>query len=143
MSYTGDYLAPTADERDAMDWTPDASRRARGIPVWAALCSLGRDGVAELVERCCRLARRFADGVARLPGAELLNDVELNQVLFRFDDDATTKAVLERVQQGGVAWMGGTRWDGRSAIRVSVSSHATTEEDIDRTLEAFGRAVES
>jgi glutamate/tyrosine decarboxylase-like PLP-dependent enzyme len=123
--------------RDAADWTPESSRRARAFTVYAALRSLGREGVADLVDRCCELADRFGNGVSALPGCELLNDVVLNQVLFRFGDDETTNAVLAGVQRSGEAWMGGTTWDGRAAIRVSVSSWRTTEADIDRTVEAF------
>jgi glutamate/tyrosine decarboxylase-like PLP-dependent enzyme len=122
--------------RDAMDWTPESSRRARGVPVYAAIRSLGRDGIGELVERCCAYARRFADGLREL-GAEVLNEVELNQVLFRFADDEQTRALLAHVQQSGEAWMSGTTWDGRAAIRISVSSWQTTEDDVDRTLAAY------
>jgi glutamate/tyrosine decarboxylase-like PLP-dependent enzyme len=127
--------------RDAMDWTPEGSRRARAFTVYAALRSLGRQGVAELVDRCCVLAGRFASGISRLPGCELLNEVEINQVLFRFEDDATTNAMLARVQESGEAWMGGTTWDARAAIRVSVSGWRTTEADIDRTVAAFEAAL--
>ena len=126
--------------RDAADWTPESSRRARALTVYAALRSLGRDGVADLVDRCCELATRFADAVAELPGCELLNDVVLNQVLLRFEDDEATNAVLASVQESGEAWMGGTTWDGRAAIRISVSSWKTTEADIDRTVAAFEAA---
>jgi glutamate/tyrosine decarboxylase-like PLP-dependent enzyme len=126
--------------RDAADWTPESSRRARAFTVYAALRSLGREGVAELVDRCCELAGRFANGVKELPGCELLNDVVLNQVLFRFEDDDATNAALTSVQESGEAWMGGTMWDGRAAIRVSVSSWRTTETDIDRTVAAFEAA---
>ena len=108
--------------------------------MYAALRSLGRDGVAELVDRCCDLAKRFATAVSALPGCELLNEVVINQVLFRFGDDSTTNAVLAHVQQSGEAWMGGTTWDGRAAIRVSVSSWRTTEADIDRTVAAIEAA---
>jgi glutamate/tyrosine decarboxylase-like PLP-dependent enzyme len=127
--------------RDAVDWTPESSRRARAFTVYAALRSLGRRGVAELVERCCDLAQRFAAGVSALPGCELLNEVVINQVLFRFADDETTSAVLARVQGSGEAWMGGTEWDGRAAIRLSVSGWRTREPDIDRTVAAFERAL--
>ena len=126
--------------RDAADWTPESSRRARALTVYAALRSLGREGVADLVDRCCDLAARFAAAISELPGCELLNDVVLNQVLFRLEDDATTTAVLTRVQESGEAWMGGTMWDGRVAIRVSVSGWRTTEADIDRTVAAFEAA---
>jgi glutamate/tyrosine decarboxylase-like PLP-dependent enzyme len=127
--------------RDAVDWTPESSRRGRAFTVYAALRSLGREGVADLVDRCCELARRFADGVQQLPGCELLNDVVINQVLFRFEDDDTTLRTLEAVQRSGEAWMGGTNWEGRVAIRLSVSSWRTTEADIDRTVAAFEAAL--
>ena len=127
--------------RDAADWTPESSRRARAFTVYAALRSLGRAGVADLVDRCCELARQFADDVSKLPGCELLNDVVINQVLFRFDDDETTNGVLARVQESGTAWMGGTMWEGRAAIRLSVSGWRTTEADIDRTVGAFEAAL--
>ena len=126
--------------RDASDWTPESSRRARALTVYAALRSLGRTGVADLVDRCCDLAARFADAISDLPGCELLNDVVLNQVLFRFEDDETTNEVLAGVQESGEAWMGGTMWDGRAAIRISVSNWMTTEADIDRTVAAFEAA---
>jgi glutamate/tyrosine decarboxylase-like PLP-dependent enzyme len=127
--------------RDAADWTPESSRRARAFTVYAALRSLGRDGLAELVDRCCMLASHFAERISALPGCELLNDVVLNQVLFRFEDDDATNAVMARVQDSGEAWMGGTMWDGRAAIRVSVSGWRTTEADIDRTIAAFESAL--
>jgi glutamate/tyrosine decarboxylase-like PLP-dependent enzyme len=127
--------------RDAVDWTPESSRRARAFTVHAALRSLGRRGVGELVDRCCEHAQRFAEQVARLPGCEVLNEVVINQVLFRFEDDETTNAVLARVQESGEAWMGGTTWDGRAAIRLSVSSWRTTGADIDRTVAAFESAL--
>ena len=135
------YIAPTTTERDAYDWTPEASRRARGFAVYSALRSLGRSGVADLVERCCAHARRLAAGLAELPGAEILNEVPLNQILVSFDDDETTIRILSRVQNSGETWMGGTEWRGRQAIRISVSSWATTEEDIARTVEAFRKAA--
>ena len=127
--------------RDAADWTPESSRRARAFTVYAALRSLGRRGGAELVDRCCDLAVRFADGISALPGCEVLNEVVLNQVLFRFESDEATNAVLARVQESGEAWMGGTLWDERAAIRVSVSGWRTTEADVDRTVAAFESAL--
>ena len=127
--------------RDAADWTPESSRRARAFTVYAALRSLGREGVAELVDRCCDLAQRFAAGIADLPGCTVLNEVVINQVLFRFEDDTTTQSVLADVQQSGEAWMGGTTWQGHPAIRVSVSSWRTTEADIDRAVAAFEAAL--
>ena len=137
------YLVQSSGgERDPQDWTPEFSRRARGFAVYAALKSLGRDGVADLVERCCRLARRMADALAGVPGVRILNEVVLNQVLARFepaggDGDAFTKAVIARVQREGTCWMAGTRWHGMNAMRISVSNWSTTEADIDRSAEAI------
>lgn len=111
------------------------------MTVYAALRQLGRDGVADLVERSCAHARDFADGVSTLPGCEILNEVNLNQVLFRLGDDAATTATLAAVQADGDTWMSGTQWDGRPAIRVSVSSWRTTSGDIDRAVSAFRRNV--
>ena len=142
-SVYADYLihADEGGPRDQMDWTPEFSRRARGFPVYAAIRSLGRSGIAELVERCCDLAVRFAAGIAEVPGAEVLNEVVINQVLFRFDSDDRTTAALKAVQEGGVAWMSGSTWQGRQAIRISVSNWQTTAEDIDRTVAEFARAA--
>jgi glutamate/tyrosine decarboxylase-like PLP-dependent enzyme len=142
MRLTAEYLVADSAVRDQMDWTPEFSRRARGFAVYAALRSLGRNGVAELVERSCARARQFAVEIAQLPGCEVLNDVVLNQVLFRFADDATTDAVLAAMQASGEAWMSGTVWDGRSAIRLSVSNWRTNERDIERTLAAFETALD-
>jgi glutamate/tyrosine decarboxylase-like PLP-dependent enzyme len=131
-----------ADKRDGIEWVPELSRRARGIPVWAALRTLGRSGVAEMIERCCAMARRFADRLAAIPGVEVLNEVVLNQVLVRFgDDDAVTRDVIARLQAGGVCWFGGTTWAGRAAMRISVSSWQTTAADVDRSVEAIQSAV--
>ncbi len=144
MRVTAEYLvAEPHAARDEMDWTPEFSRRARGFAVYAALRSLGRSGVADLVDRCCARARRFADALVELPGCEMLNEVVLNQVLFRFADDATTRAALADVQASGEAWMSGTTWDGRPAIRLSVSNWRTTEDDVDRTVAAFAAALSS
>ncbi|MEU8797487.1 aminotransferase class V-fold PLP-dependent enzyme [Spirillospora sp. NPDC048819] len=139
------YLpAGTPGERDAIEWVPDFSRRARSLPVWAALRTLGREGVADLVERCCALTRRFARLIAAIPGAELLNEVVLNQVMVRFaDDDAATRDVIARVQASGVCWFGGTNWYGKAAMRVSVVSWQTTEEDVDRSVEVIRAAAAS
>ena len=142
MAMTAEYLVADPNAaRDQMDWTPEFSRRARGLTVYAALRSLGTSGVTALVERCCRHALRFADELARLPGCEILNDVVLNQVLLRFADDETTRAVLEAVQRSGEAWMSGTIWDDRFAIRISVSNWRTDDDDVTRTVAAFGRAL--
>jgi glutamate/tyrosine decarboxylase-like PLP-dependent enzyme len=123
--------------RDQVDWVPEFSRRARGFAVYAALRSLGRNGLAELVERACVCARLFAEGIVALPGVELVNDVVLNQVLFRFATDEETNAVLKAVQEDGASWMGGTIWDGRPAIRLSISNWQTTEADVERTLAVY------
>lgn len=122
---------------------PEFSRRARGFAVYAALRTLGRSGVAELVERTYACARRFAGGIVELHGVELLNDVVLNQVLFRFESDQRTDEVLERVQESGDVWLGGTTWDGRRAIRVSVSKWQTGNEEIDLALASFRRATQA
>ena len=142
MTAHAEYYVRDPDAiREPIDWTPEHSRRARALPVYAAIRQLGRAGVAELVERSCDLAARFAGRVARLPGCEVLNEVVLNQVLFRFADDAATERALAAVQAGGEAWMSGTTWDGRPAIRLSVSSWRTTEDDVDRTVAAFAGAL--
>jgi glutamate/tyrosine decarboxylase-like PLP-dependent enzyme len=133
---------PEAGGRDPIDYSPEMSRRARAIPIYAALRQLGRRGLAELVERCCALARRLAAAMDELDGAEVLNDVVLNQVLVRFgDDDATTQRVIAAVQESGEAWLGGTVWNGQAAARVSVSNWSTTEDDIDRLAAAFADAL--
>jgi glutamate/tyrosine decarboxylase-like PLP-dependent enzyme len=134
------YLLYADDAREPLDWVPEHSRRARGFTVYAALRSLGRSGVADLVERSCAHARTLAAGLAELPGCEVLNDVVLNQVLLRFEDDATTDAVVAAVQASGEAWLGGTIWDGRRAIRISVCNWQTSTDDVERTLAAFAAA---
>jgi glutamate/tyrosine decarboxylase-like PLP-dependent enzyme len=137
-----DYLIHDAEgKRDPVDWTPEFSRRARGFAVYAALRSLGRAGVADLVERSCGLARRFADGLAEA-GVEVLNDVVLNQVLARFGDDERTRAVVAAVQRDGTCFMSGTRWHGVEAMRISVSNWRTSEEDVDRSVAAVLRAYD-
>src|SRR6185312_11659484 len=123
------------------DYVPELSRRARGVPVYAAIRSLGRSGIASLIEGCCAHARRIGEALQELPGVELLNEVVLNQVLFRVGDDARTDAVLQAVQASGETWMSGTSWNGGRAIRISVSSWATDEADVERTLAAIAAAV--
>jgi glutamate/tyrosine decarboxylase-like PLP-dependent enzyme len=142
MAVHADYLvhAEPGAARDQMEWNPEFSRRARGVPVYAALRSLGRSGIAELVERCCSHARRFSAELDRFDGVEVLNDVVLNQVLFRYETDERTDEVLRAVQESGEAWMSGTVWDGRKAIRISVSNWQTSDADVDRTLGAFAAA---
>ncbi len=143
MSVSADYLVlgGPGQPREPMDWTPAFSRRARGFAVYAALKSLGRQGVADLVERTCAHARAFAAGLARLPGCELLTEVVINQVLFRFGDDETTDRVLRQVVESGEAWLSGTVFGGRKAIRLSVSNWQTSEDDIARALAAFRAAA--
>jgi glutamate/tyrosine decarboxylase-like PLP-dependent enzyme len=144
MGVRASYLVHSGDDgpRDPVDWTPEFSRRARGFAVYAALRSLGRSGVADLVDRCCAHARLFAELLGEHDGVEILNDVVLNQVLVRFgDDDETTREVIRRVQEDGTCWLGGTEWQGRAAMRISVSSFRTTREDVERSAEAILRAV--
>jgi glutamate/tyrosine decarboxylase-like PLP-dependent enzyme len=127
-----------AGARDPWDWVPQISRRARGIEIWAALRSLGRRGLAELVERSCAHAARFGEALAAA-GYQVLNDVVLNQVLVSFGDEATTNRVISRIQEDGTCWCGGTAWQGQAAMRISVSCWATTEEDVERSLNAMLR----
>lgn len=133
---------PSGDARDPMAFTPEASRRARALPVYAALRSLGRRGVAELVERGCTLARRAAEDLSRCAAVEVLNDVVLNQVLFRVRG-ADIHAVIEHVQREGTCWIGGTTWRDEPAIRLSVSNWSTTEEDIRQSVAAIERAIDA
>ena len=140
MSIQADYL-PDRTSRDPFEFTPETSRRMRGVEIWAAIASLGRDGVEALVERNCRQARRFAAGL-RAAGCEVLNDVVLNQVLVAFGDDRVTREVIRGVQREGTCWCGGTVWAGRAAMRISVSSWATTDEDVERSIEAILRIVD-
>jgi glutamate/tyrosine decarboxylase-like PLP-dependent enzyme len=143
MSFTAAYLTGhgQGELRAPSDYVPESSRRARGFATWAALRELGRSGVADLVERCCALARRFAVRAGALDGVGIANDVVLNQVLLRFgDDDAATDAVVAAVQRSGEAWMGATTWHGRRLMRVSVSNATTTEEDVDRAVDAVSVA---
>jgi glutamate/tyrosine decarboxylase-like PLP-dependent enzyme len=138
MSYTAAYLVGSNGAGSPSDYTAESSRRARGFAVWAALQELGRDGVAALVDRCCALARRFAGRLAEA-GFEVANDVVLNQVLVGFGDDARTAAVIAAVQRDGTCWMGGTTWRGRHLMRISVSNHATTADDVDTCADAIIR----
>jgi glutamate/tyrosine decarboxylase-like PLP-dependent enzyme len=142
MSFTAAYLVGQGggDVRTPSDFVPESSRRARGFATWAALRELGRQGVADLVEQCCRLARRFAAELDALDGVDVVNDVVLNQVLVGFGDDARTDRVIEGVQRGGTCWMGGTTWQGRRLMRISVSNWSTTDADVDRSIEAIAAA---
>jgi glutamate/tyrosine decarboxylase-like PLP-dependent enzyme len=147
MSMSAAYLMRSADEpREPMDWTPESSRRARGFAVYAALASLGRSGVAGLIDRCCRLARRFGERLGQEPSIQILNDIVLNQVLVRVvppggDPDAATREAVRLVQEERVCWLGGTRWHGMDSMRISVSNWTTTEEDVDRSVESIVRAA--
>ncbi len=137
MSMSASYLIKSG-ERDPWDWVPQISRRARGIEIWAALRSLGRGGVADLVERSCRHAARFAEALAAA-GYQVLNDVVLNQVLVSFGDEDTTNRVISRIQEDGTCWCGGAVWQDQTVMRISVSCWATTEEDVERSLNAILR----
>jgi len=137
MTISAAYLQPGA-RREPTNQTPDASRRARGLELWAALKSLGRRGLAELIERTCAHAQRFAAGL-REAGYDVLNDVVTNQVLVSFGPPETTQEVMRRVQEDGTCWCGGTVWQGQTAMRISVSSWATTKEDVERSLVAILR----
>src|SRR5262245_17390454 len=141
MSQSAVYLTPAANaERDGMDWTPEASRRARAVPIYAVFRALGRSGLAELVDRCCRLASRMAEKLRSAEGVRVLNDIVLNQVLVRFDsaDGANvTPAVIAGVQREGTCWCGPTGWQGEPAMRISVSNWQTSEQDVDRSADAI------
>ncbi len=140
MAITAEYLPTQTPERNPSDFTPELSRRARGVEVWAALRTLGRAGLAELFERNCRQARRFARGL-RAAGYEVLNEVVLNQVVVTFGDAARTRRVIDALQKDGTCWCGVTEWRGRTAMRISVSSWATTDDDVERSLEAMVRVA--
>jgi glutamate/tyrosine decarboxylase-like PLP-dependent enzyme len=153
MTVTASYLVQSAPgtDRDPVDWNPEFSRRARGVPVYAALASLGRSGIAEIVERSCGHAQRFAELLTNEPGIVVVNDVVLNQVLVRFlapggtDDehDALTRAVITEVQRDGTCWLGGSVWRGHAVMRISVSNYATTTDDVDASAAAIITAARS
>jgi len=137
MGITAAYLEP-GSRREPMHHTPEASRRARGVELWAALKSLGRSGLCALIERTCAHAQRFAQEL-REAGFEVLNDVVINQVLVSFGRPEVTQKVIRRVQEDGTCWCGGTVWQGKTAMRISVSSWATTETDVEQSLQAIIR----
>ena len=139
MSLSAAYL-PQGDHREPSQFSPELSRRARGIEIWAALRSLGRAGLADMIERNCRYATRFAEGL-KAAGYEILNDVILNQVLVAFGDAEKTRRVIAGIQADGTSWVGETTWQGHVAIRISVSSWATTEADVERSLTAMLRVA--
>jgi len=139
MSMGGAYLDQSGD-RIPYQFTPELSRKARGIEIWAALRSLGRNGVAELIERTCKHAKRFAEGLNNA-GFKILNDVVINQVLVSFGDPETTNKIISEIQKDGTCWCGGTVWKGKTAMRISVSCWATNDDDVERSLEAMIRIV--
>jgi glutamate/tyrosine decarboxylase-like PLP-dependent enzyme len=139
LAMTGAYF-PDDTVHDPGRWTPDASRRARGVDAWAVMAALGRTGIADLVERTCAFARRFAEGLGAA-GHEVLNEVVLNQVVVAFGSDARTRAVIRAIQDDGTCWCSGTTWHGRAAMRISVSSWATTADDVERSLAAMLRCA--
>jgi glutamate/tyrosine decarboxylase-like PLP-dependent enzyme len=141
MRASSAYFSPT-ERREPSQFTPEMSRRARGVELWATLCSLGRSGLADLIERTCKHARRFADAL-RDRGYGILNDVRINQVLVSFGPPEVTRSVIDRIQSDGVCWCGGTIWQGRPAMRISVSSWATTEEDVETSLAAIFQAADA
>jgi glutamate/tyrosine decarboxylase-like PLP-dependent enzyme len=140
MAITAAYLVTESTERNPSDYTPELSRRARGVEVWATLRTLGRSGVADLIERCCRHARTFADGLSKA-GYEVLNDVVLNQVLVSFGDREKTLSVVHAIQEDGTCWCGSTVWQGRTAMRISVSNWSTTDDDVAASLDAMIRSA--
>lgn len=146
MGSSAAYLVLDEDARhDQLNWNPEHSRRARGFSLWALLRTLGRDGVEDLVDSLCDRAQRFAEALAAVEGVEVLNDVVLNQVLVRFtaapDPDAHTRAVISKVQDDGTCWMSGTTWQDRAAMRISVSNWATSDADVDRSVQAILRCA--
>jgi glutamate/tyrosine decarboxylase-like PLP-dependent enzyme len=136
----GDYLIQDA-AGDPFEFVPELSRRARAVPVWAVLRSLGRTGVTDLVEGLCRRAAQFATGLADLPGAEVLNEVVFTQVSTSFGSDERTRAAVAAMLSDGTAWMTGSQWRGRAVMRVSVSNWSTTEDDVRRSLAALEAAI--
>ncbi len=146
MSLSAAYIVESSAERDPHEFVPEESRRARAVPVYAALATLGRDGLANLVERCCRHATRIAARLSTHPSLCVLNDVVLNQVLVRVegpDPDTLTREMIARLQADGTCWAGGTTWHGMAALRISISNWSTTEADIDRSAEAMLAATDA
>lgn len=141
MAVTAAYLPTESRQRNPSDYTPELSRRARGVEVWAALRTLGREGIVDLVERTCHHARRFAEGLSSA-GYSVLNEVVLNQVLVSFGTPEVTNRVIAEIQNDGTCWCGGTVWQGLTAMRISVSSWATDEADVQQSLAAMLRIAE-
>ena len=147
MSVRASYFTAGDDVRHQIDWGPEWSRRGRGVPVYAALRSLGRRGLAELIERCCAHTERLVEAIGALEGAEVLAAPVINQGIVRFtaddgDHDRRTDEVIERIQKSGVAWFGGSDWKGRRVMRVPVLSWRTTARDIDMAIDAVRQALE-
>ena len=141
MAISAEYLPSESQYRNPSDFTPELSRRARGVEVWAVLRALGRSGLRQMIERTCRHAGRFAEGLQQA-GYQVLNEVVLNQVLVSFGDPDTTHRVIDGIQTDGTCWCGGTVWQGHTAMRISVSSWATTDADVERSLRAMLRAAD-
>ena len=140
MTLSASYMVATGGERDPREFVPEESRRARAVPVYAAVRALGRLGLAELIERNCRQARRFAEAL-RAAGYEVRNEVTLNQVVVSFGTAEQTQRTIAAIQEDGTCWCGGTVWKGRAAMRISVSNWSTTDEDVERSIEAILRAA--
>jgi glutamate/tyrosine decarboxylase-like PLP-dependent enzyme len=140
MAVSAEYLPPQGERRNPCDYTPELSRRARGVEVWSALLHLGREGLAAMIERSCAQARRFAERLA-FAGYDILNEVVLNQVVVRFGDAERTKKVIELIQQDGTCWAGVTAWRGHTAMRISVCSWATTAADVELSIDAILRCA--
>jgi glutamate/tyrosine decarboxylase-like PLP-dependent enzyme len=142
MAITAEYLPTQSEIRNPSDFTPELSRRARGVDVWAALHSLGRTGIAQMIEANCAQARRFAEKLSAA-GFSILNDVVLNQVLVTFGDAARTKRVIDGIQADGTCWAGITVWQGQTAMRISVSSWRTSDANVDASVAAMIRVAGS
>ena len=145
MTLSAEYLQQTTGvERDNFDWVPEFSRRARAFPIYAAIRTLGRRGIAALIDGCCDRARQFAEILGRDKRVSILNEVVLNQVLVRFSDsDDVTRNVIARVQREGTCWLGGTTWQGNAAMRISVSNWSTTAEDVEKSCDAIVRCLDA
>jgi glutamate/tyrosine decarboxylase-like PLP-dependent enzyme len=140
MATSAAYLPPPSERRDPAQFTPESSRRGRGIEIWAALRSLGRAGLADLVERTCQHAQRFAEGL-RAAGYQVLNEVVINQIVVSFGDEERTRRIVAAIQCEGTCWCGPSVWQGQPAMRISISSWATTGADVERSLAAMIRTA--
>jgi len=144
MGISAAYLQPGGEERDGTSFVPESSRRARAIPIYALMRSLGNDGIAALVERNCAQARQMAERLSAIDGCEVLNDVVLNQVLVRFPGDSdANRETIAAIQRDGTCWLGGTEWQGRHVARISFSNWSTTAEDVDRSADAIAAAIDA